>query len=1118
MTQPTTPGRVRPQDVGAKKPSPLIASTGTSTVLAQFKPDDYLTKAANYQTESQLEQALIEQLGKQGYEYRPDINDNKSLKSNIRTQLEKINKYAFSDSDWERFYVGYVSRPGDGIVEKTRFIQDSDGRVDFETETGQLINITLLDKANIHNNRLQVINQYKTDGKSVQGEKQSRKNRYDVTVLINGLPMVHIELKKRGVELKQAFNQINRYSRDSFWADDALFEYVQLYVISNGTRTKYYSNTTREQQIKANDAAQSGKAKKTAQSFEFTSFWADWHNKSILDLMAFAQTFFYKHTLLNVLTKYCVFNTRDELLVLRPYQIAAAEEILTKIETSTNHKQLSTTEGGGYIWHTTGSGKTLTSFKTAQLASKLPQVDKVVFVVDRKDLDYQTMREYDTFQKGAANSNTSTRILRQQLSTKDELIALKADGEQVDFAHADAKIVITTIQKLSNLVNKQKKMEIYNKHVVFIFDECHRSQFGLMHDQITKKFKQYNMFGFTGTPIFEQNSTKKVKLDDKQFVKTTQQAFGNCLHQYTIVDAIGDNNVLPFKVEYHNVLPKALDVESGEITEVNTRLKEEELRDPARISEIVAYILQVFDRKTKRYQGKDLPAASFDHKVVENVEGFARKRNKEVAQEGKRRVRGFNAMFATASIEAAMAYYDEFKAQQANLPEAKRLKVATIFSASAGNTGESEELSFIDDEGFETQDLSSEKLDFLAAAVEDYNEQFKTNYDARDSESFENYYKDLSQRIKNREVDLVIVVNMFLTGFDAQILNTLFVDKNLRQHGLIQAFSRTNRILNAVKAYGDIVCFRNLDKATNEALELFGNADNARQVAILAPFGDFYEKYARIVEELKAKYPIGELIISESGQKEFVQLYSEILKLENVLVSFDEFGTDESPELLTPRENQDYKSTYLDLYQSFKARTEMERVTREGDEADGVEDTDDSQLVFELELIKQVEINVDYILLLVEKMREDEAKDDNNAAQLTRETIAKQLDASPTLRPSKDLFTEFLSYVSNNDEKHDPALEDKDEPVGDKWVRFITRKREEEADTLIAELKLRPEAAQRFISEALQEGVVESHGTAIAGILPRTRKFGAKANHGAVKQKVVERLQRYIERFGGLSS
>ena len=679
----------------------------------------------------------------------------------------------------------------------------------LKRDDGTTKNITLIDKTNVHNNRLQVINQYEV-GQGEGGAKYA--NRYDVTVLVNGLPLVHIELKRRGVDIREAFNQINRYERDSFWAGSGLFDYVQLFVISNGTLTKYYSNTTRRQHLQDTSRATSAR-KKTSNSFEFTSWWADAANKPIQDLTAFARTFFAKHTLLNILTRYCVLTADKMLLVMRPYQIAATERILQKIQVSTNYKKLGTIEAGGYVWHTTGSGKTLTSFKAAQLATRMAGVEKVLFVVDRKDLDYQTMREYDRFEKGAANSNTSTRVLKKQLEDPG------------------ARIIITTIQKLATFIAANKGHAIYDGHVVIIFDECHRSQFGDMHTAITKAFKRYHLFGFTGTPIFAVNAAS----GGNPRLRTTEQAFGERLHTYTIVDAITDKNVLPFRIDYVNTIQVGVDVKDKKVPAIDT---ERALLDSRRIAEVVRYTLEHFDQKTRRTSG-------YVYTLISNVSDVAAGRNRVEEVKVASRVKGFNALFATASIEAAKRYYTEFAKQQQVLPPDRRLKVGLIYSYAPN---EAEEDGYLDEEGFETDALDKSSRDFLEAAIGDYNAMFGTSYDTS-SDKFQNYYKDLSLRLKNRQIDLVIVVNMFLTGFDATTLNTLFVDKRLVNHGLIQAYSRTNRILNSVKTYGNIVTFRDLEDETNDAIALFGNKD-AKGIVLLKPYGDYYAEYGEKVAEL----------------------------------------------------------------------------------------------------------------------------------------------------------------------------------------------------------------------------------------------------------------------------
>ena len=732
----------------------VVMEMENSTVVTEYEP--VKRKSDSYQSEQALENEFIRMLTEQGYDYL-EIHDSESLTKNLRTQLEIVNDYKFTDSEWDRFFNDSIANNNDGIVEKTRKIQEDNIQV-LKRDDGTSKNITLIDKKCIHNNRLQVINQYVENSGNYD-------NRYDVTVLVNGLTLVHVELKRRGVALKEAFNQINRYQRDSFWAGSGLYEYIQIFVISNGTSTKYYSNTTRESNIKEQTTSRN-KSKKTSNSFEFTSYWADSNNKVISDLVDFTRTFFAKHTILNILTKYCVFTSEDLLLVMRPYQIVATERILNRIQVATNYKKMGMIEAGGYIWHTTGSGKTLTSFKTAQLASKLEYIDKVLFVVDRKDLDYQTMKEYDRFQKGAANGNRSTKVLQKQLED------------------TTSKIIVTTIQKLSEFVKRNKNHPVYQKHLVLIFDECHRSQFGDMHKMIVQNFKNYHLFGFTGTPIFAKNAGRTTNPD----FCTTEQAFGEKLHTYTIVDAINDGNVLPFRIDYINTIKAKEGMTDKEVEAINT---EEALSSPERVSNVVSYIIEHFDQKTKRNSFYDLKG---------------------------QRVNGFNSMFAVASIPMAKKYYLEFKKQLEE--KQKDLTIATIYSYAQNEEDTSDGI--LDDEGFETDLLDKSSREFLDFAINEYNKKFKTNFSS-EGNGFQDYYKDLSDKVKHREIDLLIVVNMFLTGFDATTLNTLWVDKNLKQHGLIQAYSRTNRILNSVKTYGNIVCFRNLQDATNDAIALFGD-------------------------------------------------------------------------------------------------------------------------------------------------------------------------------------------------------------------------------------------------------------------------------------------------------
>jgi type I restriction enzyme R subunit len=993
----------------------IVTSTDEFTVVCEYESN--YGRAKSYQTEAELEEAFINQLISQGYDYLP-IKNEKDLIQNLRRQLEKINNYTFTDSEWERFFKECIANPNEGIVEKTRKIQQDYIQV-LKRDDGTTKNIYLLHKDNIHDNYLQVINQYEeTEGR--------RKTRYDVTILVNGLPLVHIELKRRGVAIREAFNQIRRYQRDSFWASSGLFEYVQIFVISNGTHTKYYSNTTRDTHIREMSGDQT--TKKTSNSFEFTSYWADANNKIIPDLMDFTKTFFAKHTLLSILTKYCVFTTDELLLVMRPYQIAATERILQRILIAYNYKKYGTIEAGGYIWHTTGSGKTLTSFKTAQLVTKFDFIDKVLFVVDRKDLDYQTMKEYNRFQKGAANGNTSTKILQQQLEDPD------------------SRIIITTIQKLDKFIKNNRKHDVYNKHVVFIFDECHRSQFGEMHNRIIKMFKKYYIFGFTGTPIFAANAPT----GGNPLLKTTEQAFGDRLHTYTIVDAINDGNVLPFRIDFVDTLKAKDNIEDKEVAGID---KEKALGAPRRIQGIVSYVLDHFDQKTKR-------SSYYLHKG--------------------RRVAGFNSIFAADSIPMAMKYYTEFKKQ---IKERGRdLNIAIIYSYNPNE----EEPDILEDESFDTDKLDKTSRDFLEDAIADYNKMFKANYNA--SSEFENYYKDISRRMKNREIDLLIVVNMFLTGFDATTLNTLWVDKNLRQHGLIQAFSRTNRILNSVKTYGNIVCFRDLKEEVDKAIALFGDKE-ARSIVLLKTYEEYYngyeEKgkyhpgYKEMIEELTTNYPLGQPIIGEKAQKDFIKRFGAILRLRNILSSFDDF---EGNEILSERDFQDYQSIYLDLYQDY----------RKHKNADKEDITDD--IVFEIELVKQVEVNIDYILMMVEKYRESNLKNKSILVD-----INKAIGSSTKLRNKRELIEEFIKRVNVNTD------------VQEDWKTFVNTQKEAELDNIIKEEKLKPEETRTFINNAFRDGVLKTTGMDIDKILPPMSRFGNKRANK--KRTVIEKLTAFFEKY-----
>lgn len=1009
----------------------LVSQNPESTVVAEYRAEYQAHRA--YQTEAELERAFIEQLKSQGYEY-VSIQSEVDLIANLRRQLERLNGLQFTDNEWEQFLRTELANPNHSLIEKTATIQEDYIKI-LKRDDGTTRNIYLLRKDHIHENHVQIINQYTS-------EEGNRKNRYDVTILVNGLPLVHVELKRRGVALEEAFNQINRYQRQSFWAGSGLFEYVQIFVISNGTHTKYYSNTTRREHIREMTEKAARKGSRTSNSFEFTSWWADASNKPIMDLMDFAKTFFARHTLLRILTRYCVFTVDRQLLVMRPYQIVATERILGKIEVSTNYKKLGTIEAGGYIWHTTGSGKTLTSFKTAHLASRLPYVDKVLFVVDRKDLDYQTMREYDRFEKGAANSNTSTAILKKQLEDPN------------------ARIIITTIQKLERFIKQNKGHRIFDDHVVLIFDECHRSQFGTMHALITRAFKNYHLFGFTGTPIFPVNASSRGDLR----IKTTEQAFGERLHTYSIVDAIADKNVLPFKVDYVSTMREAEDIQDEEIYDIN---REAALLAPERIQNIVRYILEHFDQKTKRNTFYKL---------------------------NERRLAGFNSLFAVSSIEAAKLYYTEFKRQLSSLPEEKRLKIALIYSF---GVNEEEVDGVIDENSEDTSGLDQSSRDFLEKAIQDYNAMFGTSFDTS-SERFQNYYKDVSMRVKNREVDLLIVVNMFLTGFDATTLNTLWVDKNLRYHGLLQAFSRTNRILNSVKTHGNIVCFRNLEKATNDAIALFGDKE-ARGIVLLRSYRDYYEGYhdgqkkvpgyRDLINRLLQEFPVNRPIVSEEAKKEFVKLYGQILKLQNVLSTFDEF---KGNEILSEGDFQDYHSVYIDLYHEF----------RKTDAAEKEYINDD--LVFEMELIKQVEINIDYILELVKKYHEEHTKN----VELLLTNIEKTINASVRLRNKKDLIIDFVKSVGLSSEAD----------IFDEWQKYVGQKKIEELDRIIQEENLNRDETYKFIEKSFKTGFITDIGTDFSRILPPISRFSKGGERLQKRELVLEKLRRFFERFFDISS
>lgn len=1012
----------------------LISENNGSTVVSLY--DGLNRKETNYQTEEQLEKEFIKTLVDQGYEHLT-IDSEQALIDNLRDKLEKLNNFKFSDDEWNNFFINCIANKNDSIVDKTRTIQ-KDYIKNITLDDGfSTKNIRLIDKDNIHNNYLQVINQYENTG--------IRDNRYDVTILVNGLPLVHIELKRRGVPLRKAFNQIDRYQRDSFWAGSGLYEYVQIFVISNGTYTKYYSNTTRDLHIR-------NKNIKTSNTFEFTSYWADQQNNTIIDLIDFAKTFCTKHSILNVLTKYCVFTSNEELMVMRPYQIVATEKILNKILIAYNYKKYGSVDAGGYIWHTTGSGKTLTSFKTAQLATNLDFIDKVLFIVDRKDLDYQTMKEYDSFEKGAANSNTSTKVLEKQLAPE-----------------SDAKIIITTIQKLSQFVKKNQAHDIYNKHIVFIFDECHRSQFGEMHKIIINKFNKYYIFGFTGTPIFPSNARSI-----KGITQTTDQTFGERLHTYTIVNAINDKNVLPFKYDYVGRVDVRDDVEDTKVYSID---QESAFDNDLRIELITNYILDNFSKKTK--------ADNFLFKSIANIDELVKDNRKKEVKVAKS-LDGFNSIFAVSSIDMSKKYYESFKQNPNN-----NLKIALIYSYGVNDPIDD---GLLDENNESTLNLSQSDRDYLDYAIKDYNKMFGTSYDTS-ADSFQNYYKDVSLRMKNKEIDILIVANMFLTGFDAKTLNTLWVDKNLKYHGLIQAFSRTNRILNSVKVAGNIVSFRNLETQLNDALALFGDP-NSSGIVLMKPYKDYYygykddkkdfPGYKALVEELLSKFPVGELIEGETNKAEFIKLYGSILRVTNILSSFDEF---EGNEILDPRDVQDYHSMYQDIHDEFERIRKVEKENIAED------------LVFEMELIKTININIDYILELVKKYHDSNMQDKEILI-----TINKAIQASPDLRNKKDLIQEFIDSLNQ------------DSDVYSDFETFMNSKKKEELDKIIQEENLNLNETYTFVKKSFEQGRVEMNGTEISTILPQMSRFTKDNDRAIKKQKVLERIVEFFDKFFNISN
>ena len=1024
----------------------VISENRESTVVGRYERRERAEE--DYQSEAQLEGRLIRQLAEQGYEYVGDLKDEAALTANLRREIERLNGCRLSDGEWQRLFRGEIARDNGDILQKTETIQ-KDYIKTLRMDDGSDKNIYLIDKRDIHHNTTQVINQYSVD-------TGSRKNRYDVTLLVNGLPLVHIELKRLGVALREAFNQIDRYGRESFWAGNGLFDYVQLFIISNGTQTKYYSNTTRRSHV--DGLTHRKRHTTTSNSFEFTSYWADAANNIIGDIEDFTATFLSRHTLLNVLTKYCVFTEQCTLMVMRPYQIAATERIINRIEAAHNQKLYGTTKAGGYVWHTTGSGKTLTSFKTAQLATLLPYIDKVFFVVDRKDLDYQTMKEYDRFEKGAANGNTSTRELVRQIND------------------ASKKIIITTIQKLSCFVGKErgKGNAIYQKEVVFIFDECHRSQFGDMHKAITRAFKRYYLFGFTGTPIFGDNITAS----SASLLKTTEDAFGTRLHTYTIVDAIRDHNVLPFRIDYVSTIKEKADIETSQVWDIR---RDEALCDKRRIRNIVKYIIDHFDQQTKRGE-------QYQFNRLTNIgEVVADKRKQADERREKTWLNGFNSILATQSTGMARLYYEEFKRQTAAFTPDRRLKVAVIFTYAAN-----EDIDTLtpDENPDSAEGLDQSSRDFLDSAINDYNTMYNTDYDTS-AEKFPNYYKDISQRMKNREIDLLIVVNMFLTGFDATTLNTLWVDKNLRYHGLLQAFSRTNRILNSVKTAGNIVCFRNLDEATNKALSLFGDED-AHSVAVLRRFEDYmngYEDsrrghvrgYKEMVAELTATVRAGDMPQGEDAERTFIRLFGNILRMRNLLECFDQFAANDP---LTERDRQDYTSVYIDLRDKYR--------DRERHDAEVIND----DVAFEMELVKQIEAGIDYILFLVRKYHKSHCRDKEIKA-----SIMKTVDASPSLRDKRELIERFVDSLTPESD------------VEEEWTTYINARKREELDGIIAAENLRADKTRVFMANAFRQGYVAEGGMELDALMPPLDPFDPNARRGEKIEHSVERLKAFFNKY-----
>ena len=1033
-----------------------IAESRNFIVLDKYTPE--WKAAEGYQTEDALERELIQDLVNQGYEFVPSINTPEKLLANVRVALQALNNVQFEDAEWQRFVRDWLDKPSEGIVDKTRKVHD-DYVLDFVFDDGRIQNIYLFDKKHIARNKLQVIKQFE--------QKGSHANRYDVTILVNGLPLVQVELKKRGVAIREAFNQVHRYSKESFNSDNSLFKYLQLFVISNGTDSRYFANTTQ----------------RNKNSFDFTMNWAKSDNTLIKDLKDFTATFFQKHTLLNVLLNYSVFDVSDTLLVMRPYQIAATERILWKIKSSYEAKNWSTVESGGFIWHTTGSGKTLTSFKAARLATELDFIDKVFFVVDRKDLDYQTMKEYQRFSPDSVNGSDSTAGLKRNLDKDDN------------------KIIVTTIQKLNNLMKSEADLPIYNKQVVFIFDECHRSQFGEAQKNLKKKFKKFYQFGFTGTPIFGDviENGQLIRKGNALGAETTASVFGRELHSYVITDAIRDEKVLKFKVDYNDVRPKfkAIEQEQDEkkLSAAENKLA---LLHPDRISAITQYILTHYRQKTHRLK----PGA-----------------------------KGFNAMFAVSSVDAAKAYYECFKALQKDAD--KPLRVATIFSFAANE--EQDAVGDIQDESFEVSALNSSAKEFLDAAIKDYNALFKTNFSV-DSNGFQNYYRDLAKQVKAKEIDLLIVVGMFLTGFDAPTLNTLFVDKNLRFHGLMQAYSRTNRIYDATKTFGNIVTFRDLEQATVDAITLFGDK-NTRNVVLEKSYNEYMEGFTdqasgaekrgfiEVVKELEERFPDPAVIEKESDKKAFAKLFGEYLRLENVLQNYDEFASlkalqdvdmndaaaveefkaqhylsdDDLAQLQAitipnEREVQDYRSTYNDI-------RDWLRREREGG-AQEASTIDWNEIVFEVDLLKSQEINLDYILELI---FENNKKLKDKAVLV--EDVRRVIRSSLGNRAKEDLVVDFINQT-DLDQIGDKAS------VIDAFFQFAQAEQQREVQELIDEEKLNTDAAKRYITNSLKREFASDSGTDLNAVLPKMSPLNPQ--YLTKKQSVFQKIAAFVEKFKGV--